>query len=148
MVGKSKVVIAVENKGDRTGYVKMSLVNRVSGEEILKTMWKNLDLDTRLRSDGWCFYGILGKKIKAHEKIVVGKGSQASKLLPWVHTMIENVKGILRGVHHGISSKHSGKYLAEFCYKTNRRFWESQLFNRLLHACLNTTTMTFAELRV
>ncbi|MEJ5301664.1 MAG: IS1595 family transposase [Thermodesulforhabdaceae bacterium] len=31
-VGKSKVVVAVENKGDRAGYVKMSLVNRVSGE--------------------------------------------------------------------------------------------------------------------
>ncbi|MEJ5301663.1 MAG: hypothetical protein WHS38_11805, partial [Thermodesulforhabdaceae bacterium] len=58
-------------------------------------MWKNLDLDTRLRSDGWRSYGIMGKKIKAHENIVVGKGPQTSKLLPWVHTMIANVKGIL-----------------------------------------------------
>ncbi|MCX5887921.1 MAG: IS1595 family transposase, partial [Deltaproteobacteria bacterium] len=43
--------------------------------------------------------------------------------------------------------KHLPRYLAEFCYRFNRRFWEPQMFNRMLHACVNTSGITFSELR-
>ncbi|MBU4233279.1 MAG: IS1595 family transposase, partial [Desulfobacterales bacterium] len=42
---------------------------------------------------------------------------------------------------------HLSRYLAEFCYRFNRRFWEPQMFNRMITACLNTQTVTFSELR-
>jgi hypothetical protein len=29
----------------------------------------------------------------------------------------------------------------------HRRFWEPQMFNRMLHACVNTSSITFSELR-
>jgi hypothetical protein len=35
----------------------------------------------------------------------------------------------------------------EFCYRFNRRFWEPQMFNRMITACLNAQTVTFSELR-
>ncbi|MGO8878605.1 MAG: transposase, partial [Desulfomonilaceae bacterium] len=57
------------------------------------------------------------------------------------------VKGNIRGVYHGVSSKHLGRYLAEFSYRFNRRYWDSQLFKRTLTACLTTSTETFAELK-
>ncbi|MGO8878175.1 MAG: IS1595 family transposase, partial [Desulfomonilaceae bacterium] len=38
-------------------------------------------------------------------------------------------------------------YLAEFSYRFNRRYWDSQLFNRTVTACLTTSTVTFAELK-
>ena len=75
------------------------------------------------------------------------RGKEAPKVLPWVHTLIANIKGNIRGIHHGVSPKHLPRYLAEFCYRFNRRFWEPQMFNRMLHACLNSTTITFSELR-
>jgi len=84
---------------------------------------------------------------RQHEAIVVGSGPNAVKVLPWVHALIANDKGNLRGVQHGVSSKHLSRYLAEFCYRFNRRFWESQMFNRILNACLLTSTITFAELK-
>jgi hypothetical protein len=63
-----------------------------------------------------------------------------------VHTLIANIKGNIRGVQHGVSPKHLPRYLAEFCYRFNRRFWEPQMFKRMLHACLNTPSITFSEL--
>jgi len=82
-----------------------------------------------------------------HEPVVVGCGQNAAKVLPWVHTLIANIKGNIRGVYHGVSSKHLKRYLPEFCYRFNRRFWESQMFDRLLTACVDTTTITFSELK-
>jgi hypothetical protein len=78
---------------------------------------------------------------------VTGSGKTAVRLLPWVHTLIANVKGNIRGVYHGVSDKHLPLYLAEFCYRLNRRFWETQMFNRMITARLNAQTLTFSELR-
>ncbi len=47
----------------------------------------------------------------------------------------------------GVSAKHLPRYLAEFCYRFNRGFWEPQMFNRMLHACFNSDTINFAELK-
>lgn len=66
--------------------------------------------------------------------------------LQWVQVLISNLKGNIRGVHHGVSVKHLERYLSEFLYRFNRRFWESQLFNRTVVACASTCTITFAEL--
>jgi len=44
-------------------------------------------------------------------------------------------------------TKASKPLPAEFCYRFNRHFWNPQMFNRMLPACLNTATITFAELR-
>jgi hypothetical protein len=81
-----------------------------------------------------------------HEWLVPGSGKEAVKVLSWGHTLIANIKGNMRGVHHGVSPKHLPRYLAEFCYHFNRRFWEPQMFNRMLHVCLNSPTITFSEL--
>ena len=144
---KSKVVIAVEDKEDRAGFMKMAIVKRLTGKEIPRQMGNSIDEQSTVKTDGWRSYIVLQSRVKAHEQVVVGKGPRAAELLPWVHTMIANAKGVIRGVYHGVNPKHLSFYLAAFCYRTNRRFWESQLFNRLLNACLSTTTITFAELK-
>ncbi|MCD4810087.1 MAG: transposase [Methanosarcinales archaeon] len=60
--------------------------------------------------------------------------------------MISNIKGNSRGTYHRVSSKHLSRYLSEFCYRFNRRFRESQMFERLLSVCLNCRITTFSEL--
>jgi hypothetical protein len=82
-----------------------------------------------------------------HQWLVPGSGKEAPKVLPWVHTLIANIKGNIRGIHHGVSPKHLPRYLGEFCYRFNRRFWEPQMFNRMIHACVNSAAITFSELR-
>jgi len=44
--------------------------------------------------------------------VVPASGLEAVKLLPWVQTLIANVKGNIRGVYHGVSQKHLPRYLA------------------------------------
>jgi hypothetical protein len=101
-----------------------------------------------IKTDGWQGYSFLDASPGLHHDwLVPGSGKEAPKVLPWVHTLIANMKGNIRGIHHGVSPKHLPRYLAEFCYRFNRRFWEPQMFNRMLHACLNSATITFSELR-
>jgi hypothetical protein len=61
--------------------------------------------------------------------------------------MLANIKGNIRGVYKGVANKHLQRYLDEFRYRFNRRFWEDQLFERVLYACLNTPTVTYSELK-
>jgi hypothetical protein len=105
-------------------------------------------LVSKVKTDSWPAYrSALKEQNVQHKYVVVGSGKEAPKLLPWVHTMLANIKGNIRGVYRGVSSKHLQRYLDEFSYRFNRRFWEDQLFGRLLCACLNTSTITYSELK-
>jgi hypothetical protein len=52
---------------------------------------------------------------KRKNSLIANVFQQPAKVLPWVHTLIANIKGNIRGVHHGVSPKHLPRYLAEFC---------------------------------
>lgn len=145
--GKAKVVVAVETQGDRPGFATMHQVENLSGDQIYQVLKDRLQEDIVSHTDGWRAYGVLNHGQRKHKPVSVSSGKNAVKLLPWVHTMIANVKGNIRGVYHGVSPKHLSRYLSEFCYRFNRRFWEPQMFNRILTACLNSPTITFTELR-
>ena len=53
---------------------------------------------------------------------------------------------LYRGAHRGVSEKHLQSYLSEICYRFNRRFWERELFDRLIKACVSTETITYSQL--
>ena len=91
--------------------------------------------DVEVRTDGWCTYRVLNNDQRTHEHVVGGDGVNADKALPWVHTLIANTKSNNCGVYHGVSNKHLDRYLAEFYYRFNRRFWEFQMVDRALAAC-------------
>lgn len=144
--GKTKVVVAVEVNENKPGFATMVQVKNMSGEEIYQGINDKLEENVVARTDGWNAYGFLNSGSRIHQPEVAGSGKNAVKILPWVHTLIANVKGNFRGVYHSVSPKHVGRYLSEFCYRFNRRFWESQIFDRLLTACLSTYTITYSEL--
>jgi transposase-like protein len=145
--GKAAVVVAVEIEGSKPRFATMRQVGRLSAAELHSSFTDHLQQDWVVRTDGWPAYGIFDSAQGEHKPVVTGSGRNAVKLLPWVHTLIANVKGNIRGVYRGVSSKHLGRYLAEFCYRFNRRFWESQMFDRMLTACLATSTIGYSELR-
>lgn len=146
--GKGKVVVAVETPDDKPRFASMRRVPRMGGEEIQTMAQECLATTARVRTDGWKSYRVLDSMLHQHKPVVTCSGKRAVTLFPWVHTLIANVKGNIRGIYHGVSEKHLPRYLAEFCYRFNRRFWEDQIFNRMIHACLNTQTITFSELTI
>jgi len=125
----------------------MRQVPRVSGDEIKAMAQACLATEVVARTDGWQAYRVLNSESSFHVPTVTGSGKNAGRLFPWVHTLIANVKGNIRGVYHGVSDKHLPRYLGEFCYRFNRRFWEPQMFNRMITACLNAQTVTCLELK-
>jgi len=66
--------------------------------------------------------------------------------LKWLHMAISNAKAFIDGTFHGLGPKHLQRYLDEFCYRFNRRFFHKQIFGRILSSCLATGPLTYAEL--
>lgn len=158
---KSTVLCAVSlyrnRKGvEKPGFAHMRVVDNASAESIEDflerlgcgtTTKEGQQLLEAIRSDGWRSYGKVAKaKNLLHYKVVLRDPKAAGKLLPWVHRVISNVKSVIGGTHRGVSDKHLESYLSEICYRFNRRFWEMELFDRLVQACATTKTLTYTDL--
>lgn len=111
------------------------------------TTKEGCDLMEAIRTDGWRSYGRAARgRDMSHYKVVLRDPKAAGRLLPWVHRVISNAKAVIRGAHRGVSEKHLQAYLSEVCYRFNRRYWEKELFDRLVQACVSTQTITHDEL--
>lgn len=49
------------------------------------------------------------------------------EILQWVHIAISNAKGQLLNTFHDIKPEYLQRYLDEFCYKFNRRYFGEAL---------------------
>ena len=56
----------------------------------------------------------------------------------WVHTILGNVRNAIHGTYHAFSAKHLPRYVAEFCYRFNRRFDLAQMMGRLGYVAART----------
>ena len=66
----------------------------------------------------------------------------------WANTMIGNVKRSINGTYHAIDHKHLSRYLAEFCYRFNRRFVLEDMVPRLCYVALQTPPMPMRLLKM
>jgi hypothetical protein len=83
----------VETPADKPGFAAMRLVPSVSSEEIKPLVRERLAAEAVIKTDGWQGYGFLEASPQhQHEWLVPGSGKEAPKVLPWVHTLIANIK--------------------------------------------------------
>jgi hypothetical protein len=75
----------------------------------------------------------LKKFVLQHNANVIPK-DKIGKDLPWVHIAISNAKRQILNTFHDVKPEFLQKYLDEFCYKFNRRYFGEELFGRLLVA--------------
>lgn len=158
---KSTVLCAIslyrDRKGEeRPGFAHMQVVENAAAdtiEDFLERLGCGVMTDDgqqlleAIRSDGWRSYGKAAKnKELQHFRVILRDPKAAGRLLPWVHRIISNVKAVIGGTHRGVSEKHLQSYLSEVCYRFNRRFWEKELFDRLVKACVSTETITYPQL--
>lgn len=158
---KSTVLCAVslykDAKGkQRPGFAHMRVVEDASAKSIAEFLERlGCGLDTQegrelldaIRTDGWKSYRRAAQDAELrHYRVVLRKPADAGRLLPWVHRVISNAKAVIRGTHRGVSARHLQAYLNEVCYRFNRRFWERELFDRLIRACVTTTSLTYRQL--
>ncbi len=142
--GKIPFVAAVAlNEQGHPMKMRFSAVKGFQKKELTDWALHHLKPKTVVFSDGLaCFRSV--EAVQAfHVAVITGGGPDCVELpcFKWVNTMISNVKNAMHGTYHAIRQKHLPRYLAEFCYKFNRRFDLSDMIDRLLFTCTRTPSM-------
>jgi hypothetical protein len=119
-------------------YVRMVVIPDSSSDTMNQEVKEKLMPQSTVKTDGWKGFNRITEVVNKHISQIVPP-QDASKALPWVHTMISNTKRNLLGIHHNIKDIYLQNYLDEFCYKTNRRYFGKDLFDRLLIAAVDNT---------
>jgi len=93
-------------------------------------------LGSVIETDGFSVYNFINDLNFVHEPTVTENGGKAKELFPWVHLVIGNLKRFILGTHHHADPMYLRLYVAEYCYRLNRRFHKDDLFDHLLKVCL------------
>ena len=148
---KTPFIAALAKSEDgRPMTLRMSVVAGFRKTELAAWAQKFLDPNCIVVSDGLgCFRGIAQAGIE-HQALVTGGGAACVELedFRWLNTVIGNVKNALRGTYHKASPQHLPRYLAEFCYRFNRRFDLAAMFVRLGRAAVHTPAMPHRLLKL
>jgi hypothetical protein len=149
--GKSPFVAAVAtNQQGHPIAMRLTKVKGFRTEEIARWTEKHLASDSYVVSDGLpCFRAVQDSGCE-HEAIVTGGGPCCVELeaFTWINTMIGNVKNSIHGSYHAINEKHLPRYLAEFCYRFNRRFKLEEMIPRLGYVAMRTPPMPYRLLKL
>ena len=138
-MAESKTVEVSEkyrHKPNKKGWLyQMQLLENLTKEATNKKVDQALDKQSSATTDGANNYNDLKEKLANHDAVVVKIKSETSKILPWVHIAISNAKRLLLDTHHSIGGDYLQSYLDEFCYKFNRRYFDS-VFDRVIIASI------------
>jgi hypothetical protein len=129
-MAESTVVESVK-KGQnpcRVDYLKMKVMDGLKRETINEQVQKLASNVTEINSDGSTSYVDLRNFVSKHNARVIPK-EKVGEILPRVHIAISNAKRLILNTYHDIKSEFLQKYLDEFCYKFNWRYYGEALFN-------------------
>ena len=123
--------------------MRFNKLKSFSKAEIDRWAHKHLESSCTVISDGLACFSAVTKAGCEHVSIVTGGGPESVRHeeFTWVNTMIGNVKKSLNGTYHTVSDKHLPRYLAEFCYRFDRRFNLASMFARLAYVAVRTPPM-------
>ena len=142
--GKTPFVAAVSTNADgHPIHMRFSQVTSFSKKAIIDWASRHLCNGSEVVTDGLLGFEGLDDAGFSHKVIITGGGPGSVEIaeFKWVNTIIGNVKRAFHGTFHAISKKHFGRYLAEFCYRFNRRFDLRQLIPRFTYVALRTPPM-------
>jgi transposase-like protein/ribosomal protein L37AE/L43A len=149
--GTSKVPVLVmaATRKEAITFAKMEILERVDSEHVQSILERHVSPGQSIKSDGLAVFNVVKGMGHTHtpEVVYAKRNAPNYDALKWVNILVSNAKAFLLGTYHGVMKKHLQRYLNEFCYRFNRRFWAAQGFDRLLLACTKASTVTYAELR-
>jgi transposase-like protein len=147
--GKSLVLIAVEDKGNQIGRMRLRRIPDASAESLVGAVKESVEPGSVVRTDGWSGYGPLSAE--GYEHVVVRKSAEVGEnLLPLVNRGASLLKRWLLGTHQGgVRPSHLDYYLDEYTFRFNRRTSRSRgkLFFRLVQQAVSIAPLTKSDLR-
>jgi len=120
----------------KVGYIKMQLLDDLCKETTNEQVERTIDKQSSAITDGANNYNDLKVNLTNHKTVIAEVKKEASKILPWVHITISNAKRLLLDIHHSIGNDYLQSYLDEYCYKFNRRYFDS-VFDRVVIASVS-----------
>ena len=143
---KTKVLVMAESemvenpvagkKPRRVGYLKMKVIDDLKKATINSAVQALASGASEIDTDDSTSYVELKEFIPRHNSQVI-PSEKVGEILPWVHIAISNAKRHILSTFHDVKAEFLQKYLDEFCYKFNRRYFGEALFGRLLIACVS-----------
>lgn len=147
---KSLVLVAVEDKGDAMGRIRLRQVADASASSLLPAVTEAVQPGSLVRTDDWRGYNDLSSR--GYRRQIVRESVETGKnLLPLVNRVTSLLKRWLVGTHQGaVRSSHLGYYLDEFTFRFNRRTSASRgkLFYRLVEQAAAVGPVTDARVLV
>ena len=123
--------------------MNMNVVKGFRLTEIARWAKHHLQPKSTVISDGLACFSAVNEAGCKHISIVTGGGAQSvtKEEFTWINTMIGNVKNAITGTYHAVNPKHLPRYLAEFCYRHNRRFQLEDMLPRFAYVAVRTAPM-------
>lgn len=147
--GKSLVVVAVEDKGEEFGRIRLARVADASAFSLIGAVRDCVERGSLIRTDGWSGYSGLSADGYLH-KVVRQDSDVGDNLLPLVNRVVALLKRWIQGTHQGaVHPSHLDYYLDEFTFRFNRRTSRSRgkLFYRLVQQAVSIRPVTGLEIR-
>ena len=143
---KAKVIVGLSiNDQGHPQYLKMEVVHDLKRQTLADFANDHIASGSTISSDAYRSYlNLQNEGYQLEAKVFNPKAD--SEHLKWLHTIISNAKAFIEGTFHGLDKKYLQSYLDEFCYRFNRRFFLSELFNRILVSCISSPKISFTEL--
>ena len=147
--GKSLVLIAVEDKGNHIGRIRLRCVPDASAASLTPAVQESVKPGSAVRTDGWGGYGQLTSK--GYDHVIVRKTVDVGdNLLPLANRVAALLKRWLQGTHQGaIRMSHLDYYLDEYTFRFNRRTSRSRgkLFFRLVQQAVSVAPVEGKNIR-
>lgn len=144
--------VAAVSLSDKQHPLKMNLnvVEGFSLMEIERLAKGHLSPESHVISDGLPCFSAVKQAGCRHTAIVTGGGFESVEFaeFKWVNTLIGNVKNAIHGTYHSVSKQHLPRYLAEFCYRFNRRFQLEDMLARFIYIALRTRAIPLRNLKM
>ena len=147
--GKSLVVVAVEDKGEHFGRIRLSRVTDASATSLIPAVQKSVEKGSLVRTDGWSSYKQLSSKDYKHS--VARNSTDVGDNL---FTLNKSSSCIAQKLAAGYSSRavlpsHLDYYLDEFTFRFNRRtsLSRGKLFYRLVQQAVAIPPVTGQNIR-
>jgi transposase-like protein len=147
--GKSLVLIAVEDKENHLGRIRLQQVPDASAVSLIHAVQESIKPGSSVRTDDW--NGYTGLTSEGYNHIVVRQSTNIGEnLLPMAHRVAALLKKWLQGTHQGaVRGSHLDYYLDEFTFRFNRRTSRSRgkLFYRLVQQAVKIEPIKGRDIR-
>ncbi len=145
---KALVAVAVERLAPAGwGRCRLAVIEDASHQSLRYFLQDNVELGSRVITDGWSAYPLACGRLYEHEAHVA-PGAQAVEELPAVHQVAGLLKKWLNGTHQGsFGDEHLPEYLAEFEFRFNRRHSAAPglLFYRLMCHAVSSAPLRYGK---